>query len=86
MMSYLYLCDQNNIEVISYTDHAEAILEVNSDASGHFVEIILKPAVVILNPEQIALALDLHKKANQLCFIANSCNFPVMHMPTCLAE
>lgn len=85
MMSYLYLCDQNNIEVISYTDHAEAILEVNSDASGRFVEVILKPAVVILNPEQIALALDLHKKANQLCFIANSCNFPVMHMPTCLA-
>jgi organic hydroperoxide reductase OsmC/OhrA len=84
MMSYLYLCDQNNIEVISYTDNAEATLEVNSDASGRFVEVILKPAVVILNPEQIALALDLHKKANQLCFIANSCNFPILHYPTCL--
>lgn len=86
MMSYLYICAQNNIEVISYSDHAEAILAVNSDGSGRFVEVILNPAVVILNQDQIALALDLHKKANQLCFIANSCNFPVIHKPTCLAK
>lgn len=85
MMSYLYICAQNNIEVFSYSDHAEAILAVNSDGSGRFVEVILNPEVVILNQDQIALALDLHKKANQLCFIANSCNFPVLHRPTCLA-
>lgn len=84
MMSYLYVCAQNNIEVLSYSDHAEATLEVDSDGTGRFVEVILKPEVVILNQDQIALALDLHKKANQLCFIANSCNFPVLHYPTCL--
>lgn len=84
MMSYLYICAQNNIEVISYSDHAEATLVVNSDGSGRFVEVQLNPKVTILNPDQITLALDLHKKANQLCFIANSCNFPILHQPICL--
>jgi organic hydroperoxide reductase OsmC/OhrA len=83
MMSYLYVCSQNGIEVIEYSDNAEAILEVNPDGSGRFVEARLYPKVKISNPDQINLALDLHQKANQLCFIANSCNFPVLHEASC---
>jgi organic hydroperoxide reductase OsmC/OhrA len=26
-------------------------------------------------------ALELHDKAGQMCFIANSCNFPIGHKP-----
>ncbi|CAC9973672.1 OsmC family protein [Flavobacterium panici] len=83
MMSYLYVCSQNGIEVIEYSDNAEATLEVNPDGSGRFVEVRLYPKVKISNPDQIELALELHKKANQLCFIANSCNFPVLHEASC---
>ncbi|MFD2556378.1 OsmC family protein [Sphingobacterium tabacisoli] len=83
MMSYLYVCAQNNIEVCSYTDHAEAILETKADGSGRFTKVTLNPAVVISDPSQKELALALHSKANQLCFIANSCNFPVIHQATC---
>ena len=83
MMSYLYVCSQNGIEVLEYSDNAEATLEVNSDGSGRFVEVRLYPKVKISNPGQIELALDLHFKANQLCFIANSCNFPVLHEGSC---
>lgn len=83
MMSYLYVCSQNGIEVIEYSDNAEAILEVNPDGSGRFVEARLYPKVKISNPDQIDLALELHQKANQLCFIANSCNFPVLHEASC---
>ncbi|UPZ16870.1 OsmC family protein [Flavobacterium humidisoli] len=83
MMSYLYVCSQNGIEVIEYSDNAEAILEVNPDGSGRFVEARLYPKVKISNPDQINLALELHQKANQLCFIANSCNFPVLHDASC---
>lgn len=79
MMSYLYVCSQNGIEVLEYSDNAEATLEVSPNGSGRFVAAKLYPKVKILNPEQIQLALDLHQKANELCFIANSCNFPVMH-------
>lgn len=83
MMSYLYVCSQNGIEVLEYSDNAEATLEVNPDGSGRFTEVRLNPKVVISNSEQIELALGLHTKANQLCFIANSCNFPVLHEASC---
>ncbi|AOC94606.1 OsmC-like protein [Flavobacterium anhuiense] len=79
MMSYLYVCSQNGIEVLEYSDNAEATLEVNPDGSGRFTEVRLHPKVKISNSDQIELALELHQKANQLCFIANSCNFPVLH-------
>jgi organic hydroperoxide reductase OsmC/OhrA len=83
MMSYLYVCSQNGIEVLKYSDNAEATLEVNPDGSGRFTEVRLHPKVTIVNSDQVELALELHKKANQLCFIANSCNFPVLHNASC---
>ena len=83
MMSYLYVCSKNDIEVVSYTDEAEATLEVLEDGSGRLTLIKLHPKVCITNKEKIDLALSLHKKANELCFIANSCNFPILHFPTC---
>jgi len=83
MMSYLYVCSQNGIEVLEYSDNAEATLEVNPDGSGRFVEVRLYPKVKISNSDQNELALELHQKANQLCFIANSCNFPVLHQASC---
>lgn len=86
MMSYLYVCVQNGIEVLSYTDNAVATLEVESDGSGRFTEVILNPTVIITQAERKEEAMALHKKANQLCFIANSCNFPILHNPTCEAE
>jgi organic hydroperoxide reductase OsmC/OhrA len=83
MMSYLYVCSQNGIEVVEYSDNAEATLEVSTDGSGRFTEVRLYPKVKITNHDKIQEALDLHKIANQLCFIANSCNFPVLHNATC---
>lgn len=85
MMSYLYVCSQNNIEVISYQDTATATLETTQDGSGRFVEANLNPQVVISDPMKIELALSLHKRANELCFIANSCNFPISHRPNCVS-
>tara|TARA_R110000868_G_scaffold174940_2_gene411822 strand:+ start:4352 stop:4873 length:522 start_codon:yes stop_codon:yes gene_type:complete len=86
MMSYLYVCGQEGIDVVSYTDNAEATLEVLESGSGRFIEVCLYPKVVITQKEKIAEAISLHKKANQLCFIANSCNFPIVHFPICEIE
>ncbi|PIF32208.1 organic hydroperoxide reductase OsmC/OhrA [Flavobacterium sp. 9] len=83
MMSYLYVCSQNGIEVLEYSDNAEATLEVSPNGSGRFTEVRLNPKVKISNSDKINLALELHTKANQLCFIANSCNFPVLHNASC---
>ncbi len=86
MMSYLYCCAQHKIEVISYQDHSEATLQVNPDGSGKIVKVDLFPEIIISDSSQTELALSLHKKANELCFIANSCNFPVYHHAKCSAK
>jgi organic hydroperoxide reductase OsmC/OhrA len=83
MMSYLYVCAQNGIDVVSYTDEAEATLEVSGDGSGRFTEVRLYPKVTIKQTDKKTIALSLHDKANELCFIANSCNFPILHNPSC---
>jgi organic hydroperoxide reductase OsmC/OhrA len=83
MMSYLYVCSQNGIDVVSYQDDAEATLEVSENGSGRFTEVRLHPKVVIQQLEKIDEALQLHYKANELCFIANSCNFKIVHFPVC---
>lgn len=83
MMSYLYVCAQNGIDLLSYSDEAEATLEVMEDGSGRFTEVRLYPKVAIREAGKIAEALLLHEKANRLCFIANSCNFPIVHFPSC---
>lgn len=86
MMSYLYVCAQNGIEVLSYEDDAQATLEVSDNGSGRIVEVRLYPKVIIKQQEKTAEALSLHAKANELCFIANSCNFPILHFPSCEAD
>ena len=86
MMSYLYVCAQHHIEVLSYTDNSEGDLEVTTSGSGRFKTVRLKPVVTIKDAHQKALALTLHEKANALCFIANSCNFPVLHEATIVVK
>ena len=81
MMSYMYLCDKNNITLINYTDETSGKLLVKPDGSGAFISIVLHPIVTILEKNKIDLALSLHIEANRLCFIANSSNVPITHNP-----
>jgi organic hydroperoxide reductase OsmC/OhrA len=46
----------------------------------------LHPTVTVQNANMIEKANALHAKANQKCFIANSVNFEVKHLPLCLAQ
>ncbi len=86
MMSYLYVCSQNGIDVVAYQDDAKATLEVMENGSGRFMEVRLYPKVLIKQHDKINLAVDLHAEANELCFIANSCNFPIVHFASCELE
>ena len=83
MMSYHYVCSKHHIELVSYTDEAEATLETHKDGSGRFIKVTLNPHVCVTDPNKIQLALALHAEASKLCFIANSCNFPIIYNPTC---
>jgi len=84
MMSFLYCCAKHHVEVIHYTDRAEAYLEVDADGSGRFIKAILSPTVTIKDESQLQLAYQLHKEAKKLCFIANSCQFEIIHYPMIL--
>lgn len=77
MLWYLHLCAQNNITVTHYTDEAKGEMEENKSGSGKFKKVTLFPIITIQETESIELAESLHEKAHEMCFIANSCNFPI---------
>ena len=79
MMSYFYVCQQNGIDLIDYTDTAVGLLELKPDGSGAFTSVTLHPVITISQEHLKDKAISLHKEANRLCFIANSCNFPITH-------
>ncbi|HEY8690007.1 MAG TPA: hypothetical protein VIM07_12290 [Chitinophagaceae bacterium] len=68
--------------VTDYIDNAKGTMIVTDDGGGHFKEVTLYPEVTIIEKEMEEKANQLHKRANLLCFIANSCNFPIHHKPT----
>ena len=83
MLWYLHLCSVNGITVVDYKDNASGTLQETEENGGHFTEVVLRPTVTITDKTHIDKAIELHKHANRMCFIANSCNFPIRHIPTC---
>ena len=81
MLWYLHLCSENGIVIIDYVDNATGTMIETSDGGGHFTEVILFPTVTVSHETMIKPALELHQKANKRCYIANSCNFPILHKP-----
>jgi len=77
MLWYLHFCSTNGIVVHSYVDNAEGLMIENHDGSGQFESVLLKPQIVVTSITMTENAKTLHKKAHQMCFIANSCNFSI---------
>ena len=86
MLWYLHLCSQNDIIVMDYKDNAVGIMLEEPNGSGRFSEVTLYPVVTITNAADTDKANALHEQAHKMCFIANSCNFPVKHQPKCVVE
>jgi organic hydroperoxide reductase OsmC/OhrA len=83
MLSYLHLCAVSGVIVTDYIDNATGIMIDTPNGGGHFSEVTLNPIVTVSENSMTEKAIELHKKANELCFIANSVNFPVHHKPSC---
>lgn len=81
LLWYLHLCAEAKIVVVDYQDEASGKMIETPDSGGKFTEVTLNPRVVISKDSDAELAKELHHKANELCFIANSVNFPVLHKP-----
>lgn len=80
MLWYLHLCAEAGVVVVSYSDQATGTME-EKENGGHFTGVTLNPVVVVKEASMIEKASALHHRANELCFIANSVNFPVQHKP-----
>jgi organic hydroperoxide reductase OsmC/OhrA len=81
MLWYLHLCATNRVVVTRYHDTAQGTMQERADGSGVFVEVILRPEVIVTAESDVTRAEALHADAHRMCFIANSVNFPVKHAP-----
>ncbi|MGS2738406.1 OsmC family protein [Sinomicrobium sp. M5D2P17] len=86
MLSFLHMCAQAGVIVTDYEDGATGFMEETTGGGGHFTKVILHPKVTV-QEEFMKEKLDaLHHQASELCFIANSCNFPIYHEPVGLVR
>jgi len=79
MLSYLHVAVVNGIVVTDYEDDAVGTMEQVGEG-GHFTSVTLRPRVTIASGDP-ELARRIHARASELCFIASSVNFPVLHEP-----
>jgi organic hydroperoxide reductase OsmC/OhrA len=86
MLWYLVLCAKEGIVVTDYVDHATGTLVETPDGSGHFEEVTLHPRVTIASAQQMDRATELHPRAHDMCFVANSVNFDVRTEPAIVAS
>lgn len=77
MLWFLHLCADAGIRVERYTDSATGAMQETADGGGHFTEVVLRPAVRIAGDVAHTRIDALHERAHELCFIAQSVNFPV---------
>ncbi|MFZ1559702.1 MAG: OsmC family protein [Saprospiraceae bacterium] len=86
MLSYLYVCAMEGIVITSYTDQATGIMIENASGGGSFNVVTLNPVFYVADESMIEKAIELHHKAHEICYIANSVNFEVKCNPTCKLE
>ena len=86
MLSYLYLCAMEGIVITSYIDNATGIMIEKESSGGNFKEVSLNPIIYVAEESMIVKAIELHHKAHEICYIANSVNFEVKCNPTCKVE
>lgn len=79
MLWLLHLCSENGVVISEYMDTPQGTMIINEDGSGKFIEVILNIRIKLDSDHSIGLLNELNKKANKMCFIANTLNIPVKH-------
>lgn len=75
---YLHLCAEAGVVVLAYDDHVDGEMDA---ALGRFTRVTLRPHITLSADSSESLALELHERAHEKCFIANSVNFSVECQP-----
>ena len=80
MLSYLHVAVRTGVVVTAYADAAVGRMR-QEGLGGAFEEVLLRPRVAVADASMVPAARAAHAEARELCFIANSVNFPVRHEP-----
>ena len=83
MMSFLDLARRANFVVASYSDRAQGQMSRVARGKMAITKVVLRPAITLVateNPDPTWLT-DLHEKAHDVCFIANSVNCEIVVEP-----
>jgi organic hydroperoxide reductase OsmC/OhrA len=72
MLWFLDFARRERIRVVSYEDEAEGVMD-----GRRFVRVVLRPAIEFERAPVTELLSQLHERAHEACFIANSLNCPV---------
>jgi organic hydroperoxide reductase OsmC/OhrA len=83
---YLGLCAQAGVVVTAYEDAAEGSMVEEANGAGQFTGVTLRPHVTISVASDEVKAMELHRQAHAMCFIARSVNFPITNSPTIVRE
>ncbi|MFM2224006.1 MAG: hypothetical protein RJA07_208 [Bacteroidota bacterium] len=86
MLWYLHLCADAGIIVVDYVDNPTGVMLQTDTGGGYFTEVVLNPIVIVTEKSMIEKANELHEKAHEKCFIANSVNFAVKCNAICEAK
>jgi organic hydroperoxide reductase OsmC/OhrA len=73
MLWFLHLAKDAGLSVVSYRDDAEGVMAKNAEGRWAMTKVTLRPYIVFNGNQPSAAALDeLHHRAHEECYIANS--------------
>jgi organic hydroperoxide reductase OsmC/OhrA len=81
LLWFLHLAAEAGVVVTGYHDDASGTMVTDGTGGGRFTEVVLRPRAEVAEAGMVDRATELHKRANELCFVANSVAFPVRHEP-----
>jgi organic hydroperoxide reductase OsmC/OhrA len=81
MLFFLDLASRKGLDIASYRDAAFGEIDKREDGKVAMVRATLRPKAVFVGNADPELVAQLHHRAHELCYIANSVNFPVAVEP-----
>ena len=81
MLFFLDFARRAGMVVASYEDEAEGVMEKGPDGRVRITKVTLRPRIVFDDEPDAATLDDLHHKAHEACFIANSVTSEVVVEP-----
>ena len=81
MLFFLDFARRAGVVVTSYADEAEGVMEKGADGRVRISKVTLRPRIAFGEAPDPATLDDLHHKAHEACFIANSVTSEVVVEP-----